>query len=227
MRLVLWFGSFLLLVTAAAPAQEQVVVDAHAASTPFPHFWEEMFGSGRAILTLRESYRDDLRAVKQVTDFKYVRFHAILHDELGVYNEDEHGNPVYNFAYVDQIYDGLLKNGIRPFVEISFMPKKLASRPEDLHAFWYKQNVSPPKDYAKWDALITALTQHLVERYGIEKGLQQGLQQAIADVLEAKFGKAGKRLMKKIRAIDDANELRALFKAVLKAETLGEIRDRL
>ena len=66
-----------------------------------------MFGSGRAILALRESYREDLRAVKQVTDIHYVRFHAIFHDEVGVYNEDEHGNPVYNFAYVDQIYDGL------------------------------------------------------------------------------------------------------------------------
>ena len=56
-------------------------------------------------------------------------------DEVGVYNEDEHGNPVYNFSYVDQIYDGLLKNGVRPFVEISFMPKKLAFNPDALHQF--------------------------------------------------------------------------------------------
>ena len=103
-------------VVVPATAQEQIAIDAHASTTPFSHFWEEMFGSGRAILTLRESYREDLRAVKQVTDFKYVRFHAILHDEVGVYNEDEHGNPVYNFAYVDQIYDGLLKNDVRPVV---------------------------------------------------------------------------------------------------------------
>ena len=73
-----------------------------------------MFGSGRAILSLRESYRDDLRAVKAVADFRYVRFHAIFHDEVGVYNEDEHGNPVYNFSYVDQIYDGLLKMAFGP-----------------------------------------------------------------------------------------------------------------
>ena len=128
-----------------------------------------MFGSGRAILSLRESYRDDLRAVKQATDFKYVRFHAILHDEVGVYNEDEHGNPVYNFAYVDQIYDGLLKNGVRPVVEISFMPKKLAFNPDALHPFWYKQNVSPPKSMELWDDLMTHFAQHLVERYGIDE----------------------------------------------------------
>src|ERR1700760_4222045 len=168
MKAASWFV-LLLLVGSVASAQEHVIVDAHASTTPFPHFWEEMFGSGRAILTLRESYRDDLRAVKQVADFKYVRFHAILHDELGVYTEDEHGNPVYNFFYVDQVNDGLRKNGVRPFVEISFMPKKLAFNPDALHPFWYKQNVSPPKSLERWNGLMTALAKHLVERYGIDE----------------------------------------------------------
>jgi xylan 1,4-beta-xylosidase len=152
-----------------APAQETIQIDAQAQTTPFPHFWEQMFGSGRAILTLRESYRDDLRAVKKITDFRYVRFHAILHDEVGVYNEDEHGNPVYNFAYVDSIYDGLLKEGVRPFVEISFMPKKLAFNPDALHPFWYKPNVSPPKSLERWDTLIQHFAQHLVDRYGLDE----------------------------------------------------------
>jgi len=174
MRLNRWCGFVLAFATLLvsgqpAPAQEKIEIDANAPTTAFPHFWEEMFGSGRAILTLRESYRDDLRAVKQVTDFRYVRFHAILHDELGVYNEDDHCNPVYNFAYVDQVYDGLLKNGVRPFVEISFMPKKLAFNPDALHPFWYKQNVSPPKSMELWDDLMTHFAQHLVDRYGIEE----------------------------------------------------------
>lgn len=156
----------------AQNAPEKVLIDAHAPGRPFPHFWEQMFGSGRAILTLRESYRSDLRAVKKVTEFRYVRFHNILHDEVGVYDEDEHGNPIYNFSYVDQIYDGLLANGVRPFVEISFMPKKLAAR-QDVHPFWYHPIVSPPKDYAKWDALMRALAEHLIERYGIEEVAQR------------------------------------------------------
>jgi len=150
-------------------AQETVNIDTQAAATPFPHFWEQMFGSGRAILSLRESYRQDLRAVKNVADFHYVRFHGILHDEVGVYNEDEHGNAVYNFAYVDQIYDGLLKNGVKPFVEISFMPKKLAFNPDALHPFWYKPNVSPPKSMDRWDDLMKHFAQHLVDRYGIDE----------------------------------------------------------
>ena len=153
----------------SATATENIEIDAKGQATPFPHFWEEMFGSGRAELAMRDSYRRDMREVKAITGFQYVRFHAILHDELGVYDEDSKGKPAYNFSYVDQIYDGLLDNGVKPFVEISFMPKKLALRPQDLHAFWYKQVVSPPRDYAKWDALMTAFARHLVDRYGIEE----------------------------------------------------------
>src|SRR5215510_2800806 len=119
-----------LLLALAIPAQSQdeaVQIDASAQAQPFPHFWEKMFGSGRAILSMRESYRHDLRETKRITNFEYVRFHAIFHDEVGLYDEDANGAPVYNFSYVDQIYDGLLENKVRPFVELSFMPKKLTS----------------------------------------------------------------------------------------------------
>ena len=107
----------------AAHSQERLTIDAHAATTPFPHFWEQTFGSGRAILSLRESYRKDLRTVKQATGFQSIRFHGIFMDEVGLYDPDRRtinfaqtagktGNTVddsaYNFSYVDQIYDGLL-----------------------------------------------------------------------------------------------------------------------
>src|SRR6202022_1851930 len=150
---------------ATAPAQT-IEIDAAAPAHAFPHFWEHMFASGRAILSLREGYRRDLRETKRITDFEYVRFHAIFHDEVGVYDEDNDGKPAYNFSYVDQIYDGLLENHVRPFIELSFMPKKLTSDPNALHAFWYKQNVAPPKDWGKWEQLIEAFSRHLVERYG-------------------------------------------------------------
>ena len=162
----------LLLASAGAPAapaaNETVTIDATAHAHPFPHFWEQMFGSGRAILSMRESWRDDLRATKRATGFEYVRFHGILDDEVGVYGEDKQGNPVYNFTYVDRIYDGLLANGVKPFVELSFMPEKLGSKPI-RHVFMGHPNISPPKDYAKWDALITAFAQHLIDRYGIDE----------------------------------------------------------
>ncbi len=148
-----------------ASAGETVVIDSEAPAHAFPHFWEGMFGSGRAILTMRDGYRSDLKQVKQAIDFRYVRFHNFLHDEVGLYDEDKQGNPVYNFSYVDQIYDGLLAAGVRPFVEISFMPKKLAAR-EAPHPFWYHPNVAPPKDLGRWGTLIEQFARHLVQRYG-------------------------------------------------------------
>lgn len=148
--------------------RETIVVDAKAAGRPFPHFWERMFGSGRAILALRDDYRRDLRAVRQITGMQYVRFHHILGDEVGVYNEERGGAPVYNFNSVDQIYDGLLDNGVRPFVELSFMPKALAAS-QTPHAFWYKPLPNPPKSYDAWGELIHALAAHLVDRYGLDE----------------------------------------------------------
>jgi xylan 1,4-beta-xylosidase len=150
------------------PATTTITIDANAQARPFPHFWEQMFGSGHAVLALRENYRKDLKEVHDQVGMRYVRFHGIFDDEVGVYDEDAKGAPVYNFSYVDQIYDGLLAQGVRPLVEISFMPEKLAAR-QAIQDFWYKPNVSPPKDYAKWDMLIGAFAQHLVDRYSIDE----------------------------------------------------------
>ena len=167
--------ALLLFVPLAVPAQTEnanvIIVDPSAPSQPFPHFWEQIFGSGRAILALRDNYRQDLRETEKITGARYVRFHAIFHDEVGVYDENEQGQPVYNFSYVDQIYDGLLADGVRPFVELSFMPKKLASK-EIIQSFWYRPNVAPPKDWNKWDDLITQFCKHLVSRYGIDEVAQ-------------------------------------------------------
>src|SRR6202789_119130 len=183
------FAALVLILPSAlrgqSPSDAQsinITINTRDPGTPFPHFWEQTFGSGRAVLSLRESYRDDMRTVKNATDFDAVRFHGIFMDEVGLYDPNattqnpgqaaqkaQPGESPYNFSYIDQIYDGLLANHVRPFVELSFMPKKMASDPAALHAFWYKQNVSPPKDYALWDAMITAFTKHLIDRYGIDE----------------------------------------------------------
>ena len=170
----------------AAPAasdEVRIQVDAKAQGTPFPHYWEQMFGSGRAVLALRDDYRKDLVAVKQATDFGYVRFHGIFDSDVGLFHlgkksqpfynadgkPDENGEPIYNFSYVDQIYDGLLERGVRPFVELSFMPDDMSSDPKLIQDFWYRPNIAPPKDYALWDGMIRAFAQHLVARYGIDE----------------------------------------------------------
>ena len=159
---------FVFLAATAIASAQTVDIDAGAPGTPFPHFWERVFGSGRAILSLRESYRNDLRATAAVTGLEYVRFHAIFHDEVGLYDETKDGQPVYNFSYVDQIYDGLRDNNVRPFVELSFMPRQLAAS-QQSHAFWYKPLPGPPKDYSRWEEMIRRFGQHLVDRYGIDE----------------------------------------------------------
>jgi xylan 1,4-beta-xylosidase len=172
--------------TAAAQSSQPIhlTIDAKAPTTPFPHFWEQTFGSGRAVLALRDDYRADLRQVKQTTDFKSIRFHGIFDDEVGLYDPGrqtiafaqtagQKGEAldtfIYNFSYVDEIYDSLLDAGVRPYVELSFMPRKMSSDPSASHPFWYHPNVHPPRDYKLWDAMMTAFAQHLIARYGIDE----------------------------------------------------------
>ena len=177
-------GWILFAAVGSKAQQVALTIDATAPTTPFPHFWEQTFGSGRAILSLRESFRDDLRTVKQATDFQSLRFHGILMDEVGLYDPDRVvKNPglaaeaaqdasTYNFSYIDQIYDGLLANHVRPFVELSFMPRKMAADPDQTQSFFYKPIVSPPKDYKLWDDMMRALATHLVARYGLNEVAQ-------------------------------------------------------
>ncbi|HEY4147201.1 GH39 family glycosyl hydrolase [Pinirhizobacter sp.] len=167
-HLILCLALALPLVAQAADEKpEQIRIDASASTEPFPHFWEQMYGSGRASLALRDDYRKDLEKVKGATGFQYVRFHGIFDRDVGIIAGNRDGAWQYNWSYVDQIYDGLLERGIKPFVELSFMPPELSSDPKALHAFWYHQNIAPPKDYKAWNAMMQAFARHLIERYGI------------------------------------------------------------
>jgi len=157
---------------------ENLTIDAHASGRPFPHGWEKFFGSGRAALVLRAHYQDDLSIMKAATGIEYVRFHGLLDDDVGLVDDrtslfyNARGGSrgdVYNFSYVDQIMDALQARGIRPFVELGFMPQRLARDPKAIFGFWYHPNVSPPRSYARWDALVEALARHLIARYGIDE----------------------------------------------------------
>lgn len=133
----------------------------------FPDNWKFCVGSGRIGLALQKEYMEALEYVKKHIDFKYLRAHGLLHDDVGIYREDSVGDmkqPFYNFTYIDKIYDSFLELGIRPFVEIGFMPSKLASGTQTV--FYWRGNVTPPSDYGKWEKLIKAVVKHFIDRYG-------------------------------------------------------------
>ena len=143
-------------------------LNAAAPRKPFPHYWETCVGSCHGPTALREDYRAQLRQAHRELGFRYVRFHGILDDSMSVCLRDRRqGTLHYNFTLIDSIFDFLLSIGMKPFIELSFMPSALASTGKEL--FTYRGNISKPASYEEWDRLIEMLTAHLVERYGLDE----------------------------------------------------------
>lgn len=140
--------------------------NATAAGKYFPHFWEHTVGSGRAALALRADWQEQLARCHRELGFRHVRFHGILDDDMGtlVIEQDK---PLYSFFNADKIFDFLLSIGMKPFIELSFMPMGLSSGNKTV--FHYKANVTPPRDYNAWGLLISKLAQHWIERYGAQE----------------------------------------------------------
>jgi xylan 1,4-beta-xylosidase len=140
--------------------------DLRGPSTPLPHFWEHTVGSGHATLALRADWQAQLKRAHEELGMQYVRFHGILDDDMGtlICQSDQF---IYSFFNADQIFDFLLSIGMKPFVELSFMPSTLSSTGQII--FHYRANVSPPRDHAQWSVLIRKLVGHWVDRYGIDE----------------------------------------------------------
>jgi xylan 1,4-beta-xylosidase len=169
-------------VTAAArpatgePPTVDLVIDTNADGTLLHRPWKPMIGSERLSQLLctdtsggREIGVELLAALRRIRDeigVQTVRAHAILHDDLDVYRE-VNGQPVIDFTRIDRVYDRLVEIGLRPVVEIGFMPRDLARDP-DRTVFGYRAIISPPKDWDRWAGLVRALVRHLLDRYGDE-----------------------------------------------------------
>lgn len=145
----------------------KITTDFRKEKGPFNRMFKECIGAGRANEGLRADWQQQLRLTKEQCDFKYIRMHGLLSDDMGVYREDRAGNPVYNYQYIDALYDFIIDIGMKPFVELGFMPSALASGNKTI--FWWKGNVTPPRDYNKWEDLVKNLVMHFTERYGTEE----------------------------------------------------------
>lgn len=170
-REVVGAGASLLALSAgglaqAQPAAEAVEVDLKRDAGPLEHVWSKAAGSDRAGITLREDWRKDARRARSELGVQRVRFHGIFDDEIGVWPKNVIGRPTagVNFQNVDAVYDGILEIGLQPFVELSFMPTKLASGTRTFGT--YRANVSPATSLSDWSAFIAEFARHLIGRYG-------------------------------------------------------------
>jgi xylan 1,4-beta-xylosidase len=147
-----------------------VVVDLASASQPFDRFFQRGVGSCHAYLTLREDFREHVRLAQKEIGFGGIRFHGIFTEYVGVvHNRDDADGPTLNFQNATKIYEFFVAQGMKPFVELGFMPVRLASGPQTI--FDYRGNITPPKDWAQWSRLVRRFVAHLVEHFGIEEVL--------------------------------------------------------
>ncbi|MBR1821911.1 MAG: AraC family transcriptional regulator [Clostridia bacterium] len=147
--------------------ERELRVDVSNSAGSLNHIWSVTATCGRAADLLQKDIQEIVRRARKDIGFTYLRFHGLFSDEMMICNRDDEGRIRYNWIYVNQIFDFLLSIGMRPFLELSFMPSELASGSETV--FWYRANITPPRDMAEWESLIYHLIRHCVERYGYQE----------------------------------------------------------
>ena len=139
-----------------------------SAEVPFHNITDSCIGTGRLGLGLMREYQEELEYVQDQIGFEYIRGHGLFCDDLGILQtvrrEDGTEEDRYCFTYLDRVMDAYVKLHLKPLLELGFMPRAIASGEQTV--FYWKGNVTPPKDDKRWTALVCATLQHLVSRYG-------------------------------------------------------------
>jgi xylan 1,4-beta-xylosidase len=153
------------LAAPAPPPPRQIVLDVARAAQPLDRFFDLSVGSDYPGTLIRPDSQGQLKTTADELGFRYIRFHAIFHDVLGTVRV-ANGHVTYDWGRIDQLYDGLLAKGVRPFVELGFTPQAMATSPQTI--FWWKGNTSHPAP-AAWRDLVDAFVRHLEDRYGAQE----------------------------------------------------------
>ena len=165
-------------------AAVSIHVDAGKPVGEMKPFWS-FFGYDEANYTTRKDGRKLLTELQHLSPVPvYIRTHNLLTSKgnsdgpdlkwsfTDAYQEDKNGHPVYNWIIIDSIIDTYIQRGIKPLMEIGFMPKDLSSHPEPYEHTWSTGGnlwtgwSYPPKDYNKWRELVYQWVKHSVARYG-------------------------------------------------------------
>lgn len=165
------FFATLVGITLLSISTSAQTINTTAPGQSFEHLWSKCVGAGRANEGLRAGWLEQLSLVQKNCGFEYVRFHGLFHDDMCIYFPKKDGTVVYNWQYVDELFDRMLDLNVKPFVELAFFPKEMAGT-NGKTQFWWKANISVDRNnFGKWHDLVKAFTQHVVERYGINEVL--------------------------------------------------------
>lgn len=153
------------------PEEKRIAVDREAEAF-FQNHVDFCIGTGRMGLALTQEYQDQLKLVQAEIGFQHIRGHGLFCDDMAIYHEyEENGvrKTEYNYTYLDRVMDFYRSVGLRPFLELGFMPEKLARGTQTV--FYWKGNTTPPRDYGVWCEMVQSLLRHLMSRYGAQEVL--------------------------------------------------------
>lgn len=153
--------------------EKDMIVITEESTAFFHNNVDYCIGTGRMGLALAQEYQDQLKLVQEEIGFKHIRGHGLFCDDMAIYQEYEEDGvkkAEFNFTYLDRVMDSYRGVGLRPFLELGFMPGKMAKGTQTI--FYWKGNTTPPKDYNAWCNMVQALLRHLMERYGAEEAVR-------------------------------------------------------
>jgi len=147
-----------------------ITVSSAAPSMPLRKPWKNAIAVDVPLLLLREDLQDHLATLQRVIGYRYCRIYGFFQDEMGIVGRRSDGHLAFRWVHIDKVLDALQQLRLRPFVNLSPMPVRLASGTKTV--FDWELNVSPPKDYSEWGQLVEAFVRHCVDRYGLEEVAQ-------------------------------------------------------
>lgn len=147
--------------------QQKIYLSCNAESTPLRHTWKNLLNVGYAHDILFGVVQQQILKAQNEIGFRYLRFHGIFDDDMDMYNEDEDGTVHLNFTNADLVLDFILSAGLRPFIELSYIPARLAQTQQT--PFRRRSFYSMVNNRIKWEQLIHGFVCHLIQRYGLEE----------------------------------------------------------
>lgn len=141
----------------------EIVINMNGRKQRILSHWNRLLNGGYARSVLDRTIQQEIRFIQEKVGFEYIRIKGVLDDDMCLLRMDMHGNPIVNYAYVDEVIDFILSVNAKPMIELSFMPQLLAR--DDTIRSMRMGYLSAPKDNAQWHSLIKSLISHLMEKY--------------------------------------------------------------